>query len=252
MNYDYYRLSRIWFCWGPSVTVTLLHKSAQIVTRAVQSDVGDQFIFSAIYASNFISDRRHLWADIRATHQAYQHLSMPWILIGDYNAILSSTENSRANDYLRDQSGMLHFQELVTDCVLTDLAYIESLFILWNKRGADPIGKKLDHALINGDWLRVYPQSFALFEMGGISDHARCVVRLKHQSSGNRKLFKFFKYLAEQEEFLFTVKSKWEATDALIHSRTAFNMFHQKLKSLKFALRKLNRNHYGDLHLERR
>lgn len=128
---------------------------------------------------------------------------MPWILIGDYNAILSSTEHSRANDYLRDQSGMLHFQELVIDCALTDLAYIGSLFNLWNKRGADPIGKILDRSLINGDWLRVYPQSFASFEMGGISDHARCVVRLKHQSSCKRKLFKFYKYLAEQEKFLF-------------------------------------------------
>lgn len=54
-------------------------------------------------------------------------------------------------DYLGDQSGISHFQELVTDCALIDLAYTGSSFTCWNKRGADPIGKKLARALITGD-----------------------------------------------------------------------------------------------------
>lgn len=178
-NYDHHRLGRIWFCWGPGVTVTLLHKSAQIITCAIQTDVGDQFICSAIYDSNFTADMRQLWADIRATNQAYKHLSLPWILLGDYNATLSSAEHSRVHDYLGDQTGISHFEELVTDCALTDLVYIGALFTWRNKRGADPIGKKLDRALINGDWLTEYPQSYASFETGAISDHARCLVRLK-------------------------------------------------------------------------
>lgn len=162
-NYDCHRLGRIRFFWGPGVTITLLHKSAQIISCAVETEVGDQFICSAIYASNFISDRRQLWADIQATRQAYQHLSMPWILIGDYNTTLSCNEHSRVQNYLGDQSGMLHFQELVSDCALTDLTYIGSLFTWWNKRVADPIGKNLDRALVNGDWLRVYPQVLCFF-----------------------------------------------------------------------------------------
>lgn len=88
---------------------------------------------------------------------------MPWILIGDFNTTFSSTEHSRMRDYLGDQSDMIHFQELVTDCNLTDLPYSGSLFTWWNKRGAGPIGKKLDRALINGDSLRKYPHSYAIF-----------------------------------------------------------------------------------------
>lgn len=76
-NYEHHRLGRIWFCWKPEVTITLLHKSDQIISCAVQTEQGDQFICSAIYASNFIAERRRLWDDIRATRQAYQHLSMP-------------------------------------------------------------------------------------------------------------------------------------------------------------------------------
>ncbi|KAF8075646.1 hypothetical protein N665_1074s0002 [Sinapis alba] len=168
-NYDYHRLGCI---------------CAQIITCIVQADVVDHFIFSANYGSNFIADKRQLWANIIVTYQAYKHLSLPWILLGDYNSTFSSTEHSRMQDYLGDQSGMSHFQEIVTDCALTDFAYSGSLFTWW-KRG-------------NGD-------------------------------------------------FLSTVNSKWEESGHIFHSRTALNMFRQKLKSLKYAMQEMNINHYGDL-----
>lgn len=62
---------------GPSVTVTLLHKSAQIISCAIQMAVGDQLICFAIYGSNFTTARRQLWDDIRATQQAYKHTLDP-------------------------------------------------------------------------------------------------------------------------------------------------------------------------------
>lgn len=72
-NYDYNRLGKFWFCWKDEVVVTLLHKSAQIITCAVQNPVsGEQLIGSAIYASNFIAERSLLLEDIRATRAA-QH-----------------------------------------------------------------------------------------------------------------------------------------------------------------------------------
>ena len=197
-NYDYNRLGKIWFCWKDEVVVTLLHKSAQIITCAVQNPVnGEQFICSAIYASNFMAERRLLWEDIRATRAAYEHLSLPWILLGDYNVTLSSSEHSRSQDYMVDQSGMRHFQDLVYDCHLLDLPYVG----WWNKRGLDPIGKKLDRTLINGDWLRFFPHSFAKFEAGGVFDHARCIVSLTERQTKVRKPFKFFNFLIDNADF---------------------------------------------------
>lgn len=103
--------------------VTQLSKSSQIISCVVQNPVtGEQFIFSAIYASNFTADRQTLWAEIRATQGAYSHLNMPWILIGDYNVTLSSQEHSRAADYLPDQTEMRHFLDLVSDCGFYDLS----------------------------------------------------------------------------------------------------------------------------------
>lgn len=77
-NYDYSPLGRIWFCWKEDVVVTLLHKTKQVITCAVQKTVsGEQFIYSEIYASNSMVERRQLWDELRNTKAAYAHLSLP-------------------------------------------------------------------------------------------------------------------------------------------------------------------------------
>ena len=78
--------------------MTLLHKSSQVIPCAVQKPVtGEQFICLAIYASNFPTERRLMWEVLKATRAAYAHLSLPWILLGDYNVTLSSSEHSQCN-----------------------------------------------------------------------------------------------------------------------------------------------------------
>ncbi|KAG5375248.1 hypothetical protein IGI04_039844 [Brassica rapa subsp. trilocularis] len=140
-NYEYHHLGRIWFCWSDQVIVTQLNKTSQIISCAVQNHVtGEQFICSVIYASNYLVDRQTLSADIRATQAAYGHLNMPWIFI--------------------------------------DLSATGALFTWWNKHERDPIGKNLDRALVDRDWLRVFPYSQAHFKAGVISNHARCYVRI--------------------------------------------------------------------------
>uniref|UniRef100_A0A1J3EH56 Endonuclease/exonuclease/phosphatase domain-containing protein n=1 Tax=Noccaea caerulescens TaxID=107243 RepID=A0A1J3EH56_NOCCA len=232
-NYDHHHLGRIWFCWSDGVEVTLLFSSAQIITCAVQiPQSGLCFMVSVVYAFNTEIDWRLMWDDIRATQAAYSHLSMPWILIGDYNEILASSEHSLAQYYRTSQLGMRQFQNLVSDCDLTDLSFVGSLFAWWNKRKCDPIGKKLDRALINGDWLTAFPQSFARFEAGGVSDHSRCLVQLSPVIDDTRKPFRFFHFLADHDSFLPTVSAHWAASGTLYHSRAALQLFHKKLKTL--------------------
>lgn len=100
--------------------------------------------------------------------------------------------------------------------------------------------KKLDRALINGDWLRFFPHSFAKFEAGGISDNARCIVSLTEQHTTIRKPYKFFNFLIDNADFLPLITRKGDETGPLYHSSSALHKFHQKLKTLKHDLRNLN------------
>ena len=67
-NYDYNHLGRIWFCWSDKVVVTQFHISSQVITCAVQvPETSEQFICSAVYASNCEVERRRLWEELRGT-----------------------------------------------------------------------------------------------------------------------------------------------------------------------------------------
>ncbi|KAH0903430.1 LOW QUALITY PROTEIN: hypothetical protein HID58_042933, partial [Brassica napus] len=66
-------------------------------------------------------------------------------------------------------------------------------------------------------------------------------------SAIDAKLFRFFNYLTEHNEFLPTVQRIWDTTEPLFPSRAALSRFHRKLKLLKQPLRELNKTHYGDL-----
>lgn len=247
-NYDYHRLGRIWFCWSDKVSVTLLHRSAQIITCAIQvPETGEEFIVSAVYAYNTASERRSLWEDMREMHTDYSYLAIPWILVGDFNVTLASGEHSRMLDYLSDQAGMRHFQDVVGACDLTDLAYVGALFTWWNKREGNPVGKKLDRAMINETWMHRFPQSYAIFDTGGVSDRERCMVSLSDSREEVRRRFKIFNFLAEHEQFIPTVKAVWDSSEPLHHSRSTLSRFHHKLKELKKELRALNKNYFGNI-----
>lgn len=247
-NYDHHRLGRIWVLWTDAVVVNPIHKSAQSITCTIEiKSSGHQFICSFVYASNFVEERIHLWEEIREIQRTNIHLSLPWILLGDFNEILSSIEHSRSMDYMVDQTGMRHFQDVVQDCDLSDLAYVGPCFTWWNHQDVNPVGKKLDRALINNEWLAMFPQSFATFKPGGVSDHARCWVQISDVQTGVRKPFKFFNYLSTIESFIDTVAGSWFSTPPLFHSRAALHLLQRKLKLLKPILRALNNTHYGDL-----
>lgn len=49
------------------------------------------------------------------TEEAYMNLDMPWIVIGDFNVIISLGEHSRAGASRYNQVGIRKFQEDVND-----------------------------------------------------------------------------------------------------------------------------------------
>ncbi|CAL9217005.1 unnamed protein product [Arabidopsis halleri] len=215
-NYMYGRLGRIWVCWSAEVDLHLIHMSAQQITCWIRFQAsGEIFICSFVYASNFAIDRRALWKELTDIQVGCVQTINPWIVVGDFNVTLATTEHSRYLDYLQDQSAMQEFQNMLQNCGLEDLSYVGPVFTWSNSQDGNSISKKLDRALVNGNWLGTFSSAYATFEMGGVSDHARLWI--------------------------------WSSTQPLFHSRSALTLLHKKLKSLKEHLRRLNRERYGDL-----
>lgn len=79
------------------------------------------------------------------------------------------------------------------------------LYTWFNKRDEGMILKKLDRVLMNDSWAQAYPQSYSVFESGGISDHLRCRIHLDANITCQRKPFKFVNVVANLVDFVPTV-----------------------------------------------
>ncbi|KAJ4894899.1 Uncharacterized protein Rs2_21693 [Raphanus sativus] len=231
-NYDHHRLGKIWICWADNVTVTPLHKSAQSITVWVTSDTGEQFLCSCVYASNFATERQSLWSELNTISTRFASSGAPWIVMGDFNETLASSEHSLGTFSTTHQRGMVAFQSLVTTCDLTDLASIGPTFTWTNNQSSNPIAKKLDRVLVNANWLASFPEAYANFEPSGVSDHTRCWIHLDTPPPGNKRPFKFFNFLVDHPDFKDIVATVWESTEVLFHSTSALYRFNRKLKLL--------------------
>lgn len=160
-----------------------------------------------------------------------------WIVLGDFNEILSGLEHS-VEDSGHDSQGMREFQDTVKYCSLLDMSYQGPRFTWCNKRENGIICKKLDRTLMNDEWLRKFPQSYCVFEAGGCSDHQRCRVVFKTELLKPKKPFKFVNA---------QVKGFWDDTEPLFNSTSALFRLSKKLKALKPVLKSLSREKVGEI-----
>ncbi|KAL0657477.1 hypothetical protein Bca4012_078062 [Brassica carinata] len=245
-NYSNHRLGRIWVCYSDEVDVHLVSTSAQIITLWVKyKESGDTFLCSFVYAFNKANERRELWREMEIIGRSVGQ--NPWIIQGDFNVALTSQEQSGSMNNGVDRNAIKDFQDVVLKCDMMDIAKVGPTFTWTNCQDDNPISKKLDRVMANTSWINVFPQSFATFEAGGVSDHLRMHVQLRDISRSNAKPFKFFTHVTNHPRFLEVVGRIWNESPPLFHSRAALGKLQEKLKALKMGMRGLNRDLYGDL-----
>ncbi|XP_038999482.1 uncharacterized protein LOC120125037 [Hibiscus syriacus] len=200
-------------------------------------------IITAIYASNDGVTRRQLWQQLRDMEAYFG--SLPWILGGDYNAILHSKESS---DY--EHTGpiltpyMKDFQDFTHDLLLQDHHFFGPSFTWSNKQQQSFLAKKLDRVLINSTWVNTFHNSFVEFLALGVSDHCMALVWINREVQANRpKPFKFFNFWTLHPNFLNEVRQSWQPP---IQGNLMKVLF-LKLKRLKTSLKTLNKEYYSDL-----
>ncbi|XP_056842892.1 uncharacterized protein LOC130495511 [Raphanus sativus] len=245
-NYENNRLGRIWIVWSPKVRVTPCFKSSQVITCAILLDGMTEEIFcSFVYAANTVEQRRELWQDLKDHQDSPMIKNKPWLIFGDFNEILEDDEHS-GNEEM-SYTGLREFQHVANYCSLMDMSYQGPKLTWSNKRDNDLICKKLDRTLMNDSWIQSFPQAYCVFEAGGCSDHLRCRIVIKEGMAKIRKPFKFINAAVEFPEFLPLIQEFWASTEPLFNSTSAMHRLDKKLKLLKPLLRKLSKDHIGDI-----
>ena len=243
-NYEFSELGKIWILWHPSLQVTVVHKSLQMITCLVKCPEHlSPVVVSCIYASNDEYIRRELWSDILILSCSSVVAGKAWLLIGDFNQVLKPEEHSCPPTLNVDRQTR-EFQECVSDAALSDLNFIGPTFSWWNSQKANPIGKKLDRILVNDQWHVQFPSSLGIFGPQEFSDHASCSVILATDQTKHRMPFKFYNFLLLDSEFLPMVAWLWFSTNVIGSDMLRVS---KKLKMLKNPIRSFSKEKYSNL-----
>lgn len=202
-NYAEAAGGRIWLLWKASLSVVVYRKTDQLILCGVlDPETGLEYTVAVVYAHNTEVERRSLWRDMRdiARHQLVA--SSPFVILGDFNQILSSTEHFSIQPYDLPVRGMEEFRVCLEESNLSDMD-IRGTFFSWsNKRPEDPILRKLDRALCNERWRERYPEAVSIFEAPGDSDHSPIVVHFSTDSQSRKCSFKYFSFMSSHPRYI--------------------------------------------------
>lgn len=172
------------------------------------------------------------------------HDCSSWLLIGDFSSILSIEDHS-------DQVGLSaidsEFSHYVDSIEVTDCSFSGPLFTWSSKQVNGYIVKKLDRKMVNMDFMSVFPSSHTRFTGLGFSDHCASITQFGLSSSRSPSPFVFFNFLTKNCKFLHVVAEVWNFVSFY---GCKLYVLSKKLKDLKLALRKLNRECYSNIHIK--
>lgn len=223
----------------------MLHKSAQLMLCGVSVPAtGESFSVAFVYGFNTVVQRRDLWGELSNIVQHSPANQRPLIILGDFNQILNASEHYSVIPHPLPLAGMNELQTFLGNNELTDLPSRGVFFTWTNGRPEDPIIRKLDRVVVNESWRDTFPESIAVFEPPGDSDHAPALVFLSSSLERSKKAFKYFSFLSTHRRFMEVIKTAWQQEVCVGCKLFTFG---QRMKKVKAACRELNRQGFGNI-----
>lgn len=203
----------IWVMWRDTHTINVLQNHRQFVHMEVTSEANDTCLVTAVYGSPNSTMRDKLWQGLTQIHC---DPLIPWVIVGDFNATVASTERSGGGPIM--SRGNAGFRRFLSQTGLIDLGSVGPKFT-W-QRGHLKV--RLDRAVGNSQWLNQFPDT-QVFHLHRIkSDHRPLLIR--NHVEGRRPLhpFKFLASWLLHPTFPDLVKSSWDNNKDLVSNIKVF------------------------------
>ncbi|KAK4381744.1 Retrovirus-related Pol polyprotein from type-2 retrotransposable element R2DM, partial [Sesamum angolense] len=232
--------NRIWIAWNDElIDVEFLNVGSQFVHCSVLiHELHETILITVVYGANEVSTRRELWQGL--IELAVTVGNVPWLVGGDFNAVLDMSEVSGASGDIR--VAMNEFNDCILQTGLLSMPMQGECFT-WHNCSLDgrSLWKRHDRLLVNDVWMDRWPNLFYTCLTPRTSDHSPLVLKGDCRNM-QVNLFRFDNYLALSPGFLASVHSIWRhpVIGTLIYSVTRI------LKALKSVFRQQRRSK-GDL-----
>ncbi|GLU11862.1 hypothetical protein SLE2022_285820 [Rubroshorea leprosula] len=171
---------------------------------------GDWFL-SGIYGRPQIATRALLWNELSTIAE---NISMPWMMIGDFNDVLDQSEKFGGNRIC--QARVQFYLECMNNCNMIDLGFVGNRFTWVNMRFSHQlIRERLDRAWANPEWKLLFPKATLFHLPRTSSDHCPILLDLKPFTprSGSRP-FRMEKFWLDHLEFQALIQQIWSSNNS--------------------------------------
>ncbi|CAM8939724.1 unnamed protein product [Rhodiola kirilowii] len=213
--------------WEDDLDVSLLSYSKNHIDVVVRSQ--KEFRLTLFYGEPAVSNRVNGWALLRRLNEVR---GLPWVVIGDFNEILCSSEVQGGRG--RQNWQMENFRSVLNDCNLNDLGFSGYPFTFSNRRSGDAeVRARLDRAVVSSGWRRLFPEAGVRHVQLHSSDHLLLVLDTEGRCTMYRKkLFRFEAMWLDHGEFSSMMDDFWNDTDRCNERWShKLNLCKEKLKS---------------------
>ncbi|KAJ6717306.1 hypothetical protein OIU74_009761, partial [Salix koriyanagi] len=228
--------------WNPmDYSLTCIHSNAQWITcEAFSIATSSSLFITFVYGMNTAAERRTLWDYLINSSQQFSQ--MPWILLGDFNTIMSSDQ--KVGGDMRWLAHHEEFQKTAHQAQLIPLPY-KGLKFTWSngQPGHRNIQEKLDWALGNSCVLQKWPATMATFLPRSISDHCAIILQLSNSQPVRPSQFKFINAWTYRDDYLSTISSAWQ----IATQGNPIRRLLTKLQRVKSVLKTMHRNHTSNI-----
>ncbi|KAL2237563.1 UNVERIFIED_CONTAM: hypothetical protein Sindi_0948000 [Sesamum indicum] len=192
--------NKIWCFAKFGVDIQIIQDHTQFLHVKVNSRALPEDIFCTfIYAKCYRAPRRILWDELtRISHQ-----NVPWLVGGDFNAILHPNENQGGD--MRRIGSMDDFNDMMSDTGLIDAGFEGEPFTWTNNR----VWRRLDRVLYSKEWTESFNTTRVLHLPRRLSDHHPLLINAANVEDKKPSSFRFQNMWLKHHTFLDTVKQSW-------------------------------------------
>ncbi|CAN1132549.1 Transposon TX1 uncharacterized 149 kDa protein [Linum perenne] len=218
----------IW--WVGNLNVDVLSSSEFYVDLRINGNA--TFFLSCVHAPNDSQERANFWNHLSTIRMNRED---PWILIGDFNTLMSNEEKEGGLDL--SYEALEPFNDFIFNNGLMDMGFKGQKFTWTNcRQDEDEIKERLDRALCNVEWRRMYENAILFHEPIIGSDHAPLRLELYGEYHRKKTPFRFDTRWLELPSCTEVIEEEWGR----------YENCHMKLKSVSRSLIKWSKENVGN------